>query len=488
MKGKVGIVGAGLAGLTAAISLAERGFDVTVFYNGRLEDSNSDKIQAGIALPFLDGDSISLHVIDTLKTGLFMNDIDVVWNIISKATEAYDFLHRLGVNFESVELEGGHSRPRVFSIRGETGKHIMKVIREKAKELGVEFVNKEIHETLIENNECLGVISSNGDEYLFDSIIIASGGYTGIYRYTAGFRGNLGILIGDYIRKGGIAIDLELIQFHPTAYVSPDGDVILISEAVRGRGAIITDSKGNRFVNELAPRDEVSRAIYRKLLEGEKVYLDARNIKNVEKYFPSIYELLLVKGLDMKRDRIPIVPVAHYSIGGVLVDLYWRTPTRRLYAIGEVAGSGFHGANRLPSNSSLECVVGGLEVSRTISRDLEKLGRLKDMNLKTIRLGNSSKLGNIDKLRDIMWGYVGLERDLHNLTIAEKLINELEILPQIKTLALAIIKCAIKRRESRGVHYRRDYPYIDERLRGHSLFTKGKCEIEGIRRYGIRGN
>ena len=485
MKGRVGIVGAGLAGLTAAISLAERGFDVTVLYNGKLGNSNSDKIQAGIALPILDGDSVSLHVIDTLKTGLFMNDIDVVWNIISKATEAYDFLHRLGVSFESVELEGGHSRPRVFSIRGETGKHIMKVMRERARELGIELVNKEIHEVLIKNNECLGVISSDGNKYLFDSTIIASGGYTGIYRYTAGFRGNLGVLIGDYIRKGGIAMDLEFVQFHPTAYVSPDGDVILISEAVRGRGAIITDSKGNRFVNELAPRDVVSRAIYRKLLEGEKVYLDARNVKDIEKSFPSIYEALLKKGLDMKKDRIPIVPVAHYSIGGILVDLYWRTPTRRLYAIGEAAASGFHGANRLPSNSSLECIVGGLEVSRTISRDLEKLGRLKDINLEVMTFGNPSRLGNIDRLRDIMWSYVGLERDLHNLTMAEKLVNELDILPQIKTLALAIIKCAIERKESRGVHYRRDYPYVDERLKGHSLFARGECRIEGIKGHGI---
>ncbi len=483
MKKRIGIIGAGLAGLTAAISLAERDFDVTVFYNGKINESNSTKIQAGIAFPILEGDSITLHVMDTLKTGHFMNNIEAVWNIISKSSEAYDFLDKLGVKFESVELEGGHSRPRVFSIKGETGKYVMKTLKNKVSELGVELLNSEVREVIVNGNECLGVIDLNGFEYLFDSVVIASGGYTGLYRYTAGFRGNLGILIGDYIRKGGVATDLELIQFHPPAYVAPDGDVILISEAVRGRGALITDSKGNRFVNELAPRDVVSRAVYRKLLRGERVYLDARNIEKIDNLFPGIYDKLFEKGIDMKRDLIPIVPVAHYSIGGIFVDIYWRTPTRRLYAIGEAADSGFHGANRLPSNSSLECIVGGLEVSRTIVRDIEKLGRVNKRSSIRPKERQALNRDNIDKLRDIMWSYVGVERDSNGLRTAEKLIKKMEILPQIKSLALAISKCALERRESRGVHYRRDYPNIDERFKAQSIYHKGICKIKGSKGY-----
>ncbi|MEB2836965.1 MAG: FAD-binding protein [Desulfurococcales archaeon] len=476
MRARVGVVGAGLAGLTAALRLAVKGFEVTVLHLGGLGGSNSYRIQAGIALPLGEGDSIALHVADTLRVGWFTNDPEAVWSIISKAGEAHEFLTSLGVRFEGVELEGGHSRPRVHTIRGETGRHIMEALWSRAEGEGVELVEDQAVELLIHEGECLGVAAASGRVYEFDATIVAAGGYTGLYKYTSGSGYDTGVLLGDYIRKGGPARDLEFIQFHPTAYIAPDGSVVLLSEALRGRGAKIIDEGGSRFVNELAPRDEVSRAIYRKLRSGSKVYLDARGIEGVERLFPGIYEALLEKGVDMAREPVPITPVAHYSIGGFPVDAYWRTPTRRLYAIGEAAASGLHGANRLPSNSSLECVVSGLESARTVARDLESLGPASRGPPEP--LGPPGRVEAHPGLAEVLWSLVGIERSGEGLERAIEAIKGLEGVPgQLRSLALGIALCALERRESRGVHYRVDYPYMDARYSGPSLLEGGACRI-----------
>ncbi len=382
------------------------------------------------------------------------------------------------MRFESVELEGGHSRPRVFSIKGETGRFVMDILIEKAQEFGVNFVEKEIVETVIKNGECLGVKDVNGDIHFFDATVIATGGFTGLYKYTAGSLRNVGVLIGDHIAKGGKASNLEFVQFHPTAHVSKDGEVILISEAVRGRGAILVDSEGKRFVNELAPRDEVSRAIYTKLTEGLEVFLDARNIKEVDRLFPFIYERLLEKGIDMKKDLIPVVPVAHYSIGGIYADVFWRTVFKRLYVIGEAADSGFHGANRLPSNSSLECVSSGLEVSRTITRDLESLGRIRVSSIDDRVKFKEPRAEDLNEIREVMWRYVGIVRDEEGLTYALKYFSKKDLPPQLKALVEALVMCAIERRESRGVHYRKDFPHSVEELKAPSIYFNRRCIIK----------
>jgi L-aspartate oxidase len=318
----------------------------------------------------------------------------------------------------------------VFSIKGETGKHIMKALWEKAVNLGVKFIEEKIVELIVKKGTCYGIIDSKGENHIFDAIILASGGYSGLYKYTAGSPNNIGLLIGDYIRKGGRASNLEFVQFHPTAYISKRGRAVLISEAVRGRGALIVDSKGKRFVNELAPRDVVARAIYRKLEEGEEVYLDARNVENIDRLFPGIYSALLNEDYDMKKDLIPISPVAHYTIGGIAVDKFWRTDFQRLYAIGEVADIGFHGANRLPSNSSLECVVGGLEVARTIARDLERLGKVtKEVEASEMEKYNLDP-DLLEKVREIMWKHVGIERNERGLIEAINYFNREKRLPQ----------------------------------------------------------
>ena len=449
---RVGIVGAGIAGLTAAVALARKGAEVTVFYVGDFKDSNSYRLQAGVALPILEGDSVSLHVADTLHAGRYFNKVEAVWATVSRASEAYEFLTEVGVRFESVEIEGGHSRPRVFSIRSETGKYIVEALRKRASELGVEFINTLVSSLIVSGRSCAGLVDNDGREYYFDAVVVASGGYTGLYKYTAGSHLNLGVLTGDYLLKGGVATNLEFVQFHPTGYVSKSGRVLLISEAVRGRGAKLINDEGRRFVNELAPRDVVARAIYREIRNGRRVYLDARDVADFEKEFPQIARFLMDDGIDPAKDLIPVFPVAHYSIGGIPTDTYCRTRFKNLYAVGEAADTGFHGANRLASNSALECIVSGLEVARTIAREKPTLeGSRAYAEFNPVDLQAEA----LSELREVMWRYVGIERSEDELKKALTTIDALDLPKQVRELARAVASCAIERRESRGVHYRR---------------------------------
>ena len=475
MNLKIGIIGSGLAGLTAAISLAKKGCEVTVFYINDIEDTNSYRAQAGIALPLSEGDSVKLHAMDTFHTGRYFNDEEVVWFIISKASEAYDFLvDEVGIRFKSIELEGGHSIPRVYSIENEIGKHVMKTLYKRAYEIDVKFVNSLIPSLIIEDNICKGLYTDSGERYIFDAVVVASGGYTGLYKYASGSSANLGIVIGDYILKGGVATNLEFIQFHPTGYIGRDNQVFLITEALRGRGAKLVNDRGERFVNELAPRDIVAREVYKQLSENRTVYLDATKVVDIEKFFPHLVDVLLKNGLTPDEDLIPIYPVAHYSIGGIYVDIFNHTSIGNLYGVGEVVDSGFHGANRLASNSTLECIVGGLEVARTIIRD-----RPKSSGTNGSDRYNSIEL-DIEKLkvlRETMWSYAGLERDETGLKNALNIIGNLELPPQIKELSSAIVKCALERRESRGVHYRKDYPYMRNIYNSRSKYSKDRVSI-----------
>jgi len=471
---RVGVIGAGIAGLTAAVSLARRGCEVTVFYIGDVRESNSYRIQAGIALPLLEGDSIELHVMDTIHAGRYLSNEEAVWATVSRAGEAYDFLVSLGVNFESVELEGGHTMPRVFSIRNETGKYLVDALHRAAVESGVGLTDALVTSLIIEGGRCLGFVDSGGREYYYDAVIVASGGYTGLYKYTAGSKHNLGLVTGDYLLKGGVCTNLEFIQFHPTGYLSKKGEVLLISESVRGRGAKLVNSEGRRFVNELAPRDVVARAIYKEMSSGREVYLDARSVQDFRKYFPLIAEFLEADGINPLKDLIPVVPVAHYSIGGIMTDTFYRTPVKNLYAIGEAADTGFHGANRLASNSALECVVSGLEVARTVLRERPSLSsRSRSTTFEPADVSEDE----LNALRDIMWRYVGINRCEEGLRKALTLVEGLEVPKQIRELATAVIKCALERKESRGAHYRTDYPLMNGMYGSRSKYSRGKCYI-----------
>ncbi|ASJ11607.1 L-aspartate oxidase [Thermococcus thioreducens] len=463
----VGIIGSGAAGLTAAIALARRGFDVTVIGKG-FKNTNSYLAQAGIALPILEGDSIKAHFIDTVRAGKYLNDEEVVWNVLSKASEAYDFLTSIGIEFETNETEGGHSFPRVFTIKNETGKHMMKVLHMAAKEAGVHFVEGFAEELAVRERKAYGVFLE-GELMKFDATVIATGGFAGLFKYTAGSPLTIGLLIGDAVMKGAPARDLEFIQFHPTGYIGKSG-VFLVSEAVRGAGAKLVTEDGKRFVNELSTRDIVARAIYRQMLAGKEVYLDATSIEDFKKSFPQIYAFLRKDGIDPSRDLIPVSPIAHYTIGGMAVDLWYRTAIKGLYAVGEAMSNGFHGANRLASNSLLECIVSGLEVARTIARDRPKLGEVREIQY------HFDSQGDVDSLREILWKHAGIVRSGSSLREGLKRLDSVEADHRLKLLARGVLECALAREESRGAHYREDFPAVRKAFERPSFFD-GMCRL-----------
>ena len=458
---KVGIIGNGIAGLTAAISLAKKGNEVYIV-GDTIKKTNSYLAQAGVAFPILDGDSIRKHVLDTINAGRYLNDEETVWSVISKSSEAHDFLLSLGLEFEGNEIEGGHSFPRVFTIKNETGKHITKLLYMRVKELGVHFIKGLAESIAIKNKKCYGVFL-DGELLKFDATVLATGGYTALFKYTAGSPLNLGTLIGDTVMKGALVRDLEFVQFHPTGFIGKNG-VKLISEAVRGAGAKLINSDGERFINELEPRDVVARAIYMQTQEGKEVYLDATDIEDFKSRFPQIYAFLKQENINPERDMIPISPIAHYSIGGLSVDAYYRTSIENLYAIGEAADNGFHGANRLASNSLLECIVSGLEVSRTIFRERPKLRE-------NIEPANTSQeAGDVEQIREVLWKHAGIIRSGEKLKEGIKKLKNIEADKRIKCLAEGILKSALWREESRGVHYRADFPFTREEFKKPSFW------------------
>ncbi|ASI98302.1 L-aspartate oxidase [Thermococcus celer] len=463
---KVGIIGSGAAGLTAAVALARLGFDVTVIGPG-IRESNSYLAQAGIALPILEGDSPKAHFLDTVKAGKYLNDEEAVWSVISKASEVYSFLTSLGLEFETNETEGGHSFPRVFTIKNETGKHMTKVLYMAAREEGVHFVDGFAEELAVRDGKAYGVFL-NGELLRFDATVVATGGFSGLFKYTAGSPANLGLLIGDAVTKGAPARDLEFVQFHPTGYIGRNG-VFLISEAVRGAGARLL-ADGERFVDELSTRDIVARAIYLQMIAGRKVFLDATGVEDFKRRFPQIYAFLRRDGIDPARDPIPVSPIAHYTIGGIATDLWYRTPVEGLYAIGEAMSNGFHGANRLASNSLLECIVSGLEVSRTIARDRPREGEVPEVPYRF------DSLGDVDSLRGLLWEHAGIVRNAGSLREGLEKLDSIEADERLKLLARGVLECALAREESRGAHYREDFPFMRKNFERPGFF-KGRCGL-----------
>ncbi|NPA48177.1 MAG: L-aspartate oxidase [Thermococci archaeon] len=464
---KIGVVGTGIAGITASISLAKRGFDVTVIGPG-INSSNSYLAQAGVAFPILEGDSIEAHFVDTVRAGKYLNDRETVWFVLSKASEAHDFLISLGLKFRGEELEGGHSYPRVFTIRNETGKHVTRLLYMRARELGVNFMRGTVDELAAKGGKVYGVFVD--DEFLrFDAVVLASGGYSGLFKFTAGSPSNTGLLIGDALMKGAPARDLEFVQFHPTGYVGKNG-VFLISEAVRGAGAKLINEDGERFVNELSTRDVVSRAIYEQMMLGKRVFLDATGIEDFKVRFPQIYAFLMRENLNPYRDPIPVQPIAHYTMGGISVDRWYRTGLRNLYAVGEAACNGFHGANRLASNSLLECLVSGLEVARTVTRDRPKCRGVKEPR------HHGYEPGDVEAIKEILWRRAGIMRSARGLKKGLRELEEVKADPRLKLLARGVLECALAREESRGAHYREDFPFTRKEFERPSFFS-GVCRL-----------
>ncbi len=481
------ICGSGIAGLTTALTLNELGIKPVILTRGI---GNTYYSQGGIACAVKREDSPDIHFIDTIRAGRNLNDERAVRILVEESIFSIARLEKWGVKFDKDEggylltTEGGHTVPRVLKVKDYTGKAIYEALWRKVNEYGIRVIEGELEEILGEDSiEGVIILHENSLKLIrLKALVLATGGNASIFRHTTNPSKSRGDALGIAMRIGLKIRNPEFIQFHPTVF---SGTNLLISEAVRGEGAVLVDDKGERFVNELEPRDVVARAIYRKIKEGRKVYLDLRPVTarmDIAERFPTIYSFLKERGIDPYKDLIPVNPAAHYFIGGIDVDMFGRTRIEGLYAVGECACTGVHGANRLASNSLLEGIVFGIRVAHRIFVDLPsyKFSYTK----RSYRKSRTIKCEfDMNELREDLWNYMGVEREggelkelLYKLSymVEEGIYWEPTIDNRKKydllLTAVASVYCAYERKESRGVHFRRDYPYEREEYRKDSYY------------------
>jgi len=503
------VIGAGIAGLRAAIEAAEH-CNVIVLCKGSFEESNTWNAQGGIASVLDETDTFESHIADTLKAGCGICDEAVVEMVVRQGPQLVRQLLEWGTRFDTdngriaTTLEGGHSHARVAHAHGdETGKIIAQTLIDKVTQNPrVQVIEHFFVIDLLSgrNNECIGLIGrdSSGNLRIIrsTSTILATGGAGQLYRETTNPQVATADGIAAAYRAGAVLADLEMMQFHPTTLYIAGASRALVTEALRGEGAVLVDKNGRAFMKqyhpdaELAPRDIVSRAILSHMLKTNSthVYLDARRFdkRHFEKRFPHIFELCESFDIDVARDLIPVRPSAHYMIGGVKVDRSAATSVRNLYACGEVACTGLHGANRLGSNSLLEGLVFGRIAGRSAAGNLKTAARPAEEAIE-YRVPDSgrSRLDTADvrnSLRALMWRNVGITRTHRALAEAREIIefwqryvmDKVFGSPQgwecqnMLTVALLMAQAAQMRRESRGVHYRSDFPQTyDEQFKKH---------------------
>ncbi|MDQ7037848.1 MAG: L-aspartate oxidase [Aquificota bacterium] len=481
------ICGSGIGGLTTAIVLKELGLNPIILTRGI---GNTYYSQGGIACPVHPQDSPHAHFMDTLRAGRYLNDEEAVRVLVDEGVFRIADLERWGVRFDrrngeyDTTAEGGHSFPRILKVKDFTGREIYAKLLRRVQDLGIPVVQGELQEVVGED-KVEGVLYTSEESLRFlrtGVLVLATGGAASMFLHTSNPSKVRGDGIGIAFRAGVPIKNPEFVQFHPTVL---KGTSLLISEAVRGEGAILVDSKGERFVDELLPRDVVARAIYTRLKEGGKVYLDMRPIAEkgvrLEDRFPTIFTFLKDRGIDPYREPVPVVPAAHYYIGGLEVDTFGRTQLPGLYAVGECACTGVHGANRLASNSLLEGVVFGFRTAYRIYHDLRYM-KVSRSPFRSRAEGEGDPRVRFQDLKRIMWERVGLEREEGGLLKAKDIIAgwvksllrssrtpESRQMFDILIVALATVEGALLRRESRGVHYRMDHPHERETFRRNTL-------------------
>lgn len=512
------VVGSGIAGLTFALKAAEKGSVAIVTKKSRA-DSNTAWAQGGIACVISSEDSVELHVQDTVIAGDGLCNEEVVRTIVSEGPERIAELISLGMHFDEratpeggqehdLGREGGHSKRRILHSKDTTGLEVEKtLLTAVATHPNITVLENHMAVDLITTGKlgyamqdhCVGLYVLNEgtgevETLRSDVTILATGGCGRVYLYTT----NPDIATGDGVamawRAGASITNMEFMQFHPTCLYHPKAKSFLITEAVRGEGGVLTDEKGVRFMEkyderlELAPRDIVARAIDAEMKRTGNpcVYLDIsqKPAAFVRERFPTIYETCLRLGIDITSQAIPVVPAAHYQCGGVKTDMNGETTLRGLYAVGESASTGLHGANRLASNSLLEALVMAHRAEAKASRNHHRQeieivlpewlpGKVQNVDEMVVIYHNW------DEIRRLMWDYVGIVRTdkrlqraatrLRNLQneIQEfywnfKITADLLELRNLSTVASLIVDCAISRKESRGLHYTLDYPGHDD--------------------------
>ncbi|MHA1943568.1 MAG: L-aspartate oxidase, partial [Candidatus Thorarchaeota archaeon] len=491
---------------------------------GRLTESATVRAQGGIAAVVSPDDSIDLHVEDTIRVGAGLCHRDVVESVVKDGPARIKELEEIGVEFCEEEstgeyelgLEGGHSKRRVLHVKDHTGEDIELALTKRLKnEKNIEIFSNHMAVNLyVTNNRVRGayILDENTNEierFVAKTVILATGGSGRVFLYTS----NPDVATGDGIamafRAGATVMNLEMVQFHPTLLYHHKVRSFLISEALRGEGARLLDSNEQRFMPnyhkdaELAPRDVVARAIDTELKKtgADHVWLDIsfKDSDFIQDRFPHIYETCLTAGIDITKEPIPVVPAAHYMMGGVRTDIHGRTDVAGLYAIGETTCTGFHGGNRLASNSLLEAAVLAHNASIAVKDELST--EIKSVDIPPWDPGDSSDPDELvvishlwEEIRRIMINYVGIARSNKRLIRASNRIGfiakeisqfywdfritpDLVELRNIATVAELVIRMARMRKESRGAHYNIDYPGQSEEA-VDTIMKKGYSAIE----------
>ncbi len=540
------VVGAGAAGLYAALCLPDR-LRVALITKDTLSSGASDWAQGGIAAAIDPGDSPVLHVEDTMQAGAGLCDLDAVKFLVEQAPECIQSLVNLGVAFDrrdsklALTLEAAHSRPRVLHAADTTGREVVSTLASQVLRCqNITVLQQAFALSLWLNPEtgyCQGISLIYNSQLSWiraGAVVLATGGGGQVFAQTTNPEVSTGDGVAIAWRAGALLRDLEFVQFHPTALTKPGAPRFLISEAVRGEGAHLVDIRGCRFAfdyhpaGELAPRDVVSRAIFSHLQQTtadpatNHVYLDLQPIPadKIRHRFPNIIQVCQHWGIDVFHEPIPVAPAAHYWMGGIATDLMNRTSIPGLYAVGETASTGVHGANRLASNSLLECLVFGAQLRQIMPDALEKPDSQSPMPHTSYPIPQlatkdwaiqEDKMARVRlELQRLVWQSAGICR---NEAVLESAIATLDIwrqefaalplsqyllsIPSVKTVrfdlpdadrhlrawgetynlldvAHLIFKSATFRRESRGGHYRLDYPYADSNWQVHTLVQKNR--------------
>ncbi len=511
------IVGTGIAGLRAALELAPH-CKVLILSKGKIHDGSSSLAQGGIAAAMHPGDTPDYHYQDTLAAGAGLCNEKAVRILVEEGLERVKELMAWGTRFDTdMGHEAAHHHRRILHAGDTTGREIEKVLGNRAlAESNIKFLEfTSAYVLRVEDGRVQGLYTldlKNGRiGYLAcRAVLIATGGYGQLYSHNTNPAVNTGDGLAVAYRAGAALTDLEFVQFHPTTLYHGDKkpvSIFLISEAVRGEGALLRNIHGETFMQrydsrlELAPRDIVARAIYREIhaTQAPHVYLDLSGIKvNLADRFPNIYQRCLEVGIDIQKDFIPVAPAAHYCMGGVLTNVYGESSLPGLLVAGEAASVGVHGANRLASNSLLEGLVFG---QRAAQRFLEQLPRLPlpgskasaaDLAEQGVSYNKTSALTAKQSLRELMWRYVGIERredDLRWALLKFDMLHEkfqestgqpetFELQNMILIARLAT-QAALNRRESRGAHYRTDFPQASPEFEKHMVCQKDLSGVYG---------
>lgn len=507
------IIGSGVAGLRAAIELAHHG-NVLIVTKDVPTESSTEYAQGGVAVALSDEDEVGIHYEDTLRAGDGLCKEEAVKVLVEEGPERILELISWGAEFDkegmklSFTMEAAHTKRRILHAHGDsTGRELERVLLNKVRSFDsvMKYPFAYTIDLIVEDSECLGaIVLREGERVAIFSraVILATGGAGQLYERTT----NPPVITGDGMaiafRAGAVLEDMEFVQFHPTSLYIPGAPNFLLSEAMRGEGAILRNINGDAFMKsyhpqaELAPRDIVSRAIISEMVRTKSsfVYLDLTHLNGdfIKKRFPRIYNTCLTCGIDITKDRIPVSPAAHYIMGGVKTDIYGRTNLKGLYAAGEVACTGVHGANRLASNSLLEGLVYGARAGRTAVEEA-KGSCNSDAIETTIEEIPIPVLKEIrTSLRRLMWERVGIIRCGESLGIAKARLNEWQYildmdfnsregleLKNMLTVANMITEAAIARKGSVGAHYRSDFPEKDENWKAHIRVRKedGKFKL-----------